>query len=137
LAATNEGEGDEDKIIMTNDVRRAYFNSYVARDVFIELPDEEPEKRPNKIGKLIRSLYGTRDAAANWQTMYSNHLTSIGFTQSIGIPSIFYHKEKRIRTLVHGDDYVSVGPRTNVLWLEKRVAKNVRHQNRGYRKQGR
>ncbi len=93
LGATIEDDID-DKVIMTNDVKRAYFNAFVARDVFIELPDEEPEKRPGTLGKLIRSLYGTRDAAMNWQTLYSEHLVGIGFTQSLGVPSVFFHAEK-------------------------------------------
>ncbi len=122
LAATKE-DGDNDKVIMTNDVKRAYFNALVNRDVFVELPDEEPEKTPNKIGKLVRSLYGTRDAATNWQSMYIEHMESIGFTQNKGIPSVFYHKARGIRTMVHGDDYVSVGSRSEIKWFESELSK--------------
>ncbi len=57
----------------------------------------------------------------NWQTLVGEHLESIGFIQSKGIPSIFYHPQRKIRTMVHGDDYLSVGSRCNILWLEKEL----------------
>ena len=45
------------------DVRRAYFHARARRDVFVELPEEDAE--PGMCGKLLKSLYGTRDAAQN------------------------------------------------------------------------
>ena len=46
------------------DVRRAYFHAEALRDVYIELPEEDSEE--GMCGKLLKSLYGTRDAAQNW-----------------------------------------------------------------------
>ena len=37
---------------MVNDIRRAYVYAKIDRDVFIELPPEDPEYGSDKIGKL-------------------------------------------------------------------------------------
>ena len=95
---------------MINDVRRAYFYAKIQRDVYIELPKEDPDYGKGLLGKLKLCLYGTRDAAKGWQETLSAHLESIGFIRGIGHPSVFWHPEKMIKTLVHGDDYCSAGP---------------------------
>ena len=41
-AATNPEKGPE-RVIMINDVRRAYFYAKINRDVYIELPKEDPK----------------------------------------------------------------------------------------------
>ena len=50
------------------DVRRAYFHADAIRDVYIKLPPEDDE--PGMCGKLTKSMYGTRDAAQNWEYEY-------------------------------------------------------------------
>ena len=55
---------------MVNDVARAFFEAPARRSVCIEIPKEdltEADKRHDKVGHLQMSLYGTRDAAMNWQ----------------------------------------------------------------------
>ena len=46
------------------DVRRAYFRAKARRVVYIRLPMEDNE--PGKCGRLLKAMYGTRDAAQNW-----------------------------------------------------------------------
>jgi len=121
--AATIGENDVRKEVMVNDVRRAYFYAKIERDVFIELPAEDPDFGSDKIGKLRLCLYGTRDAAKGWQETLSTHLTSIGFTRGLGHPSVFHHKGQGIKTLVHGDDYVSSGSPASMAWLEKELGK--------------
>ena len=43
------------------DIRRAYFHAPAKRQVFIELADEDAT--PGMCGKLVKSMYGARDAA--------------------------------------------------------------------------
>ena len=96
--------------IMTNDVRRAYFHAPVRRPVYVELPKEDQmEGEEDMVGELRLSMYGTRDAAQNWQETLSGHLQTAGFKRGIMNPCIFHHEGRGIRTVVHGDDYTSVG----------------------------
>ena len=49
---------------MLVDVSRAHFYAKAVRDVFIELPPEDPRAGDGKTcGKLLKTMYGTLDAA--------------------------------------------------------------------------
>ena len=50
------------------DVKRAYFYAKAKKDIFIILPEEDAE--PGMCGKLLKSMYGARDAASNWEDCY-------------------------------------------------------------------
>ena len=75
------------------------------------------------VGKLRLCLYGTRDAAKGWQETLSSHLVSVGFVRGVGHPSVFWHPKRRIKTVVHGDDYVSAGEPKQLDWLEAELSK--------------
>ena len=75
------------------------------------------------LGKLKLCLYGTQDAAQGLQETISSHLGSIGFTRGRGHPSVFWHPRRQVKTLVHGDDYVSGGDEESMKWLEDELAK--------------
>ena len=108
--------------VMINDVRRAYFYAKASRNLFIELPDEDARKEPGVVGRLNLCLYGTRDAARSWQQTLTDHLVKIGFTKGVGHISVFHHVERGIKTLVHGDDYFSAGPKASLDWMEQQLS---------------
>ena len=109
---------------MMNDISRAYFFAKATRDIFIELPPEDPEYgKSDFIGQLRLCFYGTREAVLNWQETLSQHLVESGLTRGVGFPSVFYHREWDIWTLVHGDDYFSTGSVESLAWLEQTLAK--------------
>ena len=90
-AATHDGVNRQ---ITMNDVRRAYFDAKATRDVYIELPKEDSHSaRGDMVGKLKLCLYGTRDAAFNWQGTLSQHLIDNGFERGVGFPNVCVHKE--------------------------------------------
>ena len=103
---------------MINDVSRAYFYAEATRCMYIELPREDPLYSPDLLGRLRLCLYGTRDAALNWQQTLSDHLVQAGFKRGVGHPSVFHHPTRDIWTLVHGDDYCSAGSAASLDWLE-------------------
>ena len=47
------------------DISRAYFHAESRRPVYIKLPQEAYAS--GMVGRLKKSLYGTRDAAQNWE----------------------------------------------------------------------
>ena len=58
------------KSILIADVSRAFFEAPAKRDHCVELPEEvmqRDEIPQNTVGELLASLYGARDASANWQ----------------------------------------------------------------------
>ena len=72
----------------------------------------EQDIEMNMVGKLDMSLYGTRDAAANWQDMVSKTMKQLGFRQGEYNPCTYYHEKRGLCTLVHGDDFVVVPSQT-------------------------
>eukprot|EP00973_Karenia_brevis_P032314 4453349-Karenia_brevis.AAC.1 len=92
------------------DVRRAYFHAPVRSDTYIQLPVENwREGDECRVGKLNVSLYGTWEAASNWQEETSNFMTEKGFIKGRATTCAFRHDEKKLKAMVHGDDYVVVG----------------------------
>ena len=70
----NPGEGMKNDFV---DISRSYFQADAIRDMYVQLPDEDWEER--MCGKLMKSMYGTRDAAQNWSYAYSEFMKSVGF----------------------------------------------------------
>ena len=66
------------------DIRRAYFHSKARRSVYVQLPPEDFE--PGMCGRLLKSLYGTRDAAQNWEFEYIEFMESVGFNVGMSTP---------------------------------------------------
>lgn len=53
------------KSILVADIARAFFEAPAKRDVCVDLPEEalrKGEKTLDTVGKLLASLYGTRNA---------------------------------------------------------------------------
>ena len=123
-AATVDGSGE--KMIMIADVARAFFEAKATREVCIEIPEEdmtESDKKQDMVGYLMRSLYGTRDAAMNWQAEVSREMKKWGFEQGVYNPCLYVHKTWGITTMVHGDDFVSVGTQESLKKLEELMTK--------------
>jgi hypothetical protein len=122
MAATRDDDQEEEKVIMVNDVRRAYFYAEVTRPVWVELPEEDytdDDRWEDRVAKLNVSMYGTRDAAMNWGHTVEKHLVEVGWTQGRASASVYKHEGRDLATLVHGDDYVTVGKRSDVEWFKK------------------
>ena len=89
------------------DVRRAYFHAKARRRVFVRLPPEDHEE--GKCGLLDKAMYGTRDAAQNWECEYIEFMDNEGFSKSRASPCMFYHRERDTRVVIHGDDFTVFG----------------------------
>ena len=50
------------------DVTRAHFCALATRDVLVELPQELRDQiEGDKVARLLKSMYGCRDAGHNWE----------------------------------------------------------------------
>ena len=122
-ATTDDEQPGRRRQVMINDVSRAYFYAKQKRIIYIELPKEDGDAKVDEIGRLELCLYGTRDAAKGWQDRLSEHLVSIGFRRGKAYPSVFVHVGRKIRLLVHGDDYMLSGFEEDLTWFESELAK--------------
>ena len=111
------------------DVKRAYFYAQARRDVYVKLPPEDHEH--GMCGKLNKAMYGTRDAASNWEHKYRAHLESVGFTCGKSTPCAFYHHQRKLRLVVHGDDYTFLGSDAQLQWAKKMMSDEYEIKVRG------
>ena len=114
-AATVRNTDDmNNKVIMVNDVSRAFFEAPAMRQVCVELPAEDLtniDRQLDNVGHLQMSLYGTRDAAMNWQEEVAKEMSKWGFERGRYNPCLYWHDGWGLMTMVHGDDFMSVGTR--------------------------
>lgn len=90
------------------DVKKAYFYGIPEREIYVRLP---PELGVSKqyVGKLVRCMYGTRDAGAIWESCYASCLIKLGFVQGKASPCCFNHPIWNVNVVVHGDDFTALG----------------------------
>ena len=73
------------------DVRRAYFHARARRRVYVKLPEEDYEE--SNSGKLIKAMYGTHDAAQNWECESVEFMEGIQIRRGQPTPCIFWFRE--------------------------------------------
>ena len=108
--------------IMHIDVSRAYFHAKAQRPVLIRLPAEDRMGTDaGKIGLMKKSMYGTRDAASNWERDWQEHVKKWGFQLGLSSKNLFHHTENRVSGLTHGDDFVLTGPTKRLTEFENEM----------------
>lgn len=98
-------------MISTADVSRAFFEAVAIRNICMELPEEdmtEQDKFDDAVGHFLTSLFGTRDAANTWQEEGARFMLKVGFERGKYNPCLYFNEVQNIKTLVHGDNFVSV-----------------------------
>ena len=120
-----DGERTGNKTMLVSDVSRAFFEAAARRKVAVILPDDALEPGENKddvVGVLKQSLFGTRDAAVNFQREVKAMMENAGLTQLNYNASLYCNSKTGVRVMVHGDDFVAVGARDEVESFRKQVA---------------
>ena len=54
-------------------------------------------------------MYGTRDAANNWEHAYTEFMINAGFRVGTITPCMSWHAYKQLVVEVHGDDFTNIG----------------------------
>ena len=124
-AATLTANGGR-KVVMVNDVARAFFEAPIKRTVCVELPEEamtEEERAAGVplVGLLQMSLYGTRDAASNFKAEVSRLMASLGFSRGNYNPCTYWHRQRGLKTMVHGDDFITSGIKEQAAWFDQKL----------------
>ncbi len=83
------------------------------------MPKEDYEE--GICGKLVKSMYGTWDAAQNWEAEYSQSIMDVGFRAGRATPCIFYNEDMNIRAVAHVDDFTILGNRKELDWFMARM----------------
>jgi hypothetical protein len=89
------------------DARKAHLHAFADRVVFTQLPPEDAA--PGYCARLVRCLYGTRDAPKRWEAFLAEQLVALGFAKGRASPCCYFHAQLQVRCIVHGDDFVLSG----------------------------
>jgi transposase InsO family protein len=105
------------------DVNNAFTESTLQEDIFM-IPPPGVNIPPNMVFKILRSLYGLKQAARDWNQLCVSKLIKIGFTQSEVDPCLLIHHERKIMIMTHVDDIPIAAPKLeDVLWFKKELGK--------------
>jgi len=107
---------------MVVDVKRAFLNGYCTRSIYIELPGEESQGG-RYVGKLVRALYGTRDAPLAWLTVVKSDMKEMGFEECKVTNGVFTHPVRGLRAVVHVDDFLMSGDGHQLQWFRDHMSK--------------
>ena len=66
-------------------------------------------------------MYGTRDAASNWEDCYIDSANDIGFSSGVASPCVFKHKIRKLWLTVRGDDFTLPGSDEDLDWFESEI----------------
>ena len=114
------GDRSNDVHIMLSDVKRAYFDALARRELYVEVPHEDPGYIEGQCiaGRLRLALYRTRDAAQLFQECLAQHIVDVGLVTGVSKPCVYHRSSRGIGVLVHSDDYASTGTLKELRWMK-------------------
>lgn len=94
------------------DVRAAYLNATVKEEIYVkQFPGrEDPTAAKHLVRRMLKSVYGTPQAGANWQEVATKFLIQYGFKRNKWDPCLFEIGvgDKRLWVLLWVDDTLTV-----------------------------
>jgi hypothetical protein len=85
------------------DVKNAFTESSLKERIYLA-PPKGVAVTPGLSLRVLRSLYGLKQSARDWNILCKNELKKLGFTQSLADPCLFTHAQRGITLLVYVDD---------------------------------
>ena len=127
-AATKRKRGEEHKVMLL-DAKKAHLHAPAARQVYVELPPERA--KPGRCCRLVKCLYGTRDAPQQWEKYAAKTLQELGFIKGKACATCFYHPLRQLRCLVHGDDFLFSGKVADLEWVKAEMKRTILFKDGG------
>ena len=85
------------------DVKNAFTESSLRERIYLA-PPKGVHVTPGLQLRVLRSLYGLKQSARDWNQLCKSELKRLGFKQSLADPCLFTHPDKGIILLVYVDD---------------------------------
>ena len=69
----------------------------------------------------MKSMYGTRDAASNWERDLQEHVRNLDFQLGLSSKKLYHHEGNRVSGLTHGDHFVLTWPTKKLVEFERKM----------------
>jgi len=89
------------------DVKSAFLFAPLEEEIYIKTP--EGSKRTAPFLKLVKSLYGLRQAPKNWYETLTSWFEEINYVPSVSDACLFIHRDKDSFIFFHVDDMIVIG----------------------------
>ncbi|XP_019246414.1 PREDICTED: uncharacterized protein LOC109226066 [Nicotiana attenuata] len=109
------------------DVNNAFLQGDLCEKVYMQLPQGFHSQGESKVCRLLKSLYGLKQASRQWNINLTHTLLQAGFTQSPYDHSLFTKRDKVdiVIVLVYVDDLLISGSNSSLI----QEAKETLHRN--------
>ena len=112
------------------DVKTAFLNDYLDESIYMMQPEGFIVKgQDQKVCKLLRSIYGLKEASRSWNLRFDETIKTFSFEQNVDEPCVYkYTKETKVVFLVlYVDDILLIGNDIGLLsdvkkWLVEKVS---------------
>jgi hypothetical protein len=128
--ASSRRKGSKKLRLSFVDIRKAYFNAIPERAIYMRLP-KELGLGTDVVARQVRCFDGTRDAGKLWEDTYTQAMECNGFITGAANPCVFYHKNREITVVVHGDDFTALGTDEDLDWYESALKEAFEIKIRG------
>jgi hypothetical protein len=85
------------------DVKNAFTESHLKEQIYLAPPQGVKVKDGYAL-RVLRSLYGLKQSARDWNSLCRDYLLSIGFKQSLANLYLFSYQEHSVQLLVYIDN---------------------------------
>ena len=98
--------------------KTAFLNGYLEESIYMVQPEGFVAKgQEQKICKLLRSIYGLKQASRSWNLRFDKTIKSYGFDQNVNEPCVYkYIKDNKVVFLVlYVDNILLIGNDVEIL----------------------
>ncbi len=99
------------------DIKNAFTESHLKEKIYLK-PPQGVDVKKGYVLEALRSLYGLKQAARDWNQLIRQEMRNWGFKQSLADPCLYTHAERGVKLLVYVDDIVATAKnKSNIDWF--------------------
>ena len=100
--------GRRDMVVKHFDAKTASLNGKLKERIYMSQPDGYIEKNKKDVCRLIKGIYGLKQAAKVWHDQLSDYLKGYGFVQSIADPCLYIRVDATniVYLIIYVDDFL-------------------------------